>query len=164
VGSIEALGGAVAAPVPMFAGPSGPARPSFVVTSGTGRLLEVRALEVFRPGDVFCLAGELSERAQGLTAPAVIFADYRAAPPFSQAVADEWSRVMRAFNSRVAGSAVLLSPDNETFNLQFARVMRCAGSASRRSFLDGGELRDWLRDLLTDVEIGRLDHLLERIP
>jgi hypothetical protein len=98
----------------------------------------------------------------GALQPSVIFADYRAAQPFSQAVADDWSRTMRSFNGSIARSAILLDPGNETFNLQFQRVVRCAGSAARRWFADAAELRSWLRDVLTDAELARVDDLLSR--
>lgn len=128
--------------------------------SGTGRLLEVCIFDVCSPEDIALLAARLSEDTRALGVPSIIFGDYRAAPPFSQAVADEWSRVMRAFNRRLARSAVLLSAENETFNLQFERVVRCAGSTSRRCFLEVGEIRDWLREFLTDAELERVDQLL----
>jgi len=139
---------------------SGSRKRPFRVLSGTGRLLEIRLVDVCNPDDIALLGVWLGEEAQSLGVPPIIFGDYRAASPFSQAVADEWSRVMRAFNVKVARSAIILSPENGTFNLQFARVVRCAGSASRRCFLDAGELRQWLRESLTDVESARVDEVL----
>lgn len=139
---------------------SGSRKRPFRVLSGTGRLLEIRLVDVCNPDDIALLGAWLCEEAQSLGVPPVILGDYRAAPPFSQAVADEWSRVMRAFNVKVARSAIILSPENETFNLQFARVVRCAGSASRRCFVDAGELRQWLRESLTEAERARVDEVL----
>jgi hypothetical protein len=139
---------------------SGSRRRPFRVVSGSGRLLEIRLVDVCSPDDIALLGARLSEEAQALGVPPIIFGDYRAASPFSQAVADEWSRVMRAFNVKVARSAIILSPENETFNLQFARVVRCAGSASRRCFVDAGELRHWLREFLTEAERARVDEVL----
>ncbi|MGO9832707.1 MAG: hypothetical protein ACLP1X_00685 [Polyangiaceae bacterium] len=132
----------------------------FTVLSGSGRLLEVRVFDVCRIDDIASLTARLIREARALAGPPIIFGDFRAAPPFSQAVADGWSRDMRGFNDKVARSAFLLSPENETFNLQFARVVRCAGSAYRRWFCDSGELREWLRAFLTDVELGRVDQLM----
>jgi hypothetical protein len=132
----------------------------FTVVSGTGRLLEVCVFDVCRTDDIASLTAALSRKARALAGPPIIFGDFRAASPFSQAVADEWSRDMRAFNGKVARSALLLCPENETFNLQFARVVRCAGSASRRWFREAGEAREWLRAFLTDVELARIDELL----
>jgi hypothetical protein len=136
-----------------------PARP-FTVISGTGRLLEVCVFDVCGTDDIASLTAALSRKAQALAGPPIIFGDLRAASPFSQAVADDWSRDMRGFNGKVARSALLLCPENETFNLQFARVVRCAGSASRRWFREAGEAREWLRAFLTDVELARIDELL----
>jgi hypothetical protein len=139
--------------------PDAPERP-FTVLSGSGRLLEVRVFDVCSIGDIAALTARLIREGRALPGPPIIFGDLREAPPFSQAVADGWSRDMRGFNGKVARSALLLRPENQTFNLQFARVVRCAGFASRRWFCDCGELREWLRAFLTDVELARVDQLL----
>jgi hypothetical protein len=132
----------------------------FTVRSGFGRLLEVRVVEVLSVEDIASLSAGLAEGVLALAVRPFVFCDCRSAPPFSQAVADQWSRDMRGFNDKVVRSAILLSPDNETFNLQLARVVRCAGSTSRRLFSEADELRAWLCDLLTDVELARVDQLL----
>jgi hypothetical protein len=135
------------------------ARP-FTVFSGVGRLLEVRVFDVCTPSDIAALTARMSHEASGMSGPPIVFADLRAGSPFSQAVADRWSRDMRSFNEKVARSALLLSPENATFNLQFARVVQCAGSPSRRCFCDGAELREGLRAFLTKSELARVDELL----
>ena len=53
-----------------------------------------------------------------------------------------------------------LDPRNVMFNLQVARVVRCAGHDARRLFTDPLEMGDWLGDLLTDAERAALRGLL----
>ena len=98
--------------------------------------------------------------AAGLVEPMILLADYRMASPFSQDVGDAWSRAMRRFNTTVERSAVLLDPANETFNLQLARVVRCAGLANRCCFDEAGLLRAWVAPILTPYERAKLDDLL----
>jgi hypothetical protein len=127
--------------------------------AGVGRLLELQLAAAPDPARLFGVTARMIGQVPVLTS-AVIFADYRVATPFSQAVADQWSRSMRAFNANLARSAILLDSSNETFNLQIERVVRCAGSAARRCFSDPAELRGWLREVLTDFELTRVDELL----
>ncbi len=67
---------------------------------------------------------------------------------------------MRRFNGAVERSAVLLDSANETFNLQFARVVRCAGMPNRCCFEDAALLRAWLSAALTPEERAAVDQLL----
>jgi len=142
-------------------GAPGSRRAPFTVLSEVGRLLEIRVFGVCSVDDIVALTCQLREAAHLLDGQPIIFGDFRTACPFSQAVADEWSRDMRGFNGKLTRSALLLSAENETFNLQLARVVRCAGWASRRLFSSAGELREWLRGSLTEVELARLNCLLE---
>jgi len=145
---------------PGWVKPESAGRP-FTVLSEVGRLLEIRLFGVCGLDDIAALTAQLREAAHSLDGRPIIFGDFRRAPPFSQAVADQWSRDMRGFNDRLTRSALLLSTENGTFNLQFERVVRCAGCASRRLFSSAGELREWLRGSLTQVELARLDRLLD---
>lgn len=137
-----------------------PCRP-FAVRSRVGRILEIRVFDVCSPEDIVSLSAQLIEAAEALADSPRIFADFRDAPPFTQAVADRWSRDMRSFNGKVVRSALLLDPMNETFNLQLERVVRCAGWASRRSFCDANELRAWLYPFLNDTERVHVETLLD---
>jgi hypothetical protein len=161
VAGLSAFGGTAGA-WPKASGrrpPSPPGR-AFHTALEVGRLVEVRLVGVCSADEIATVSFELRQTARRLTQPAILFCDYRAAPPFSQEVGDLWSRNMRGFNAQVGCSGILLSPDNETFNLQFARVVRCAGLSSRRCFEDPGELRAWLGEHLTEEERSRLERLL----
>jgi hypothetical protein len=135
-------------------------REPFVVRVQAGRLLELQVFDLGLPEDVEALARAVFAAAAELGVPAILLSDNRAAGPFSQEVGDSWSRVMRQFNARVARSAILLDPANETFNLQLERVVRCAGSTRRRWFCDPFEARAWLADVASPSEMTRLDEVL----
>jgi hypothetical protein len=139
-------------------------RPAYTVRSTVGGLLEIRAWRVARAEDMLALDTDLRIAAPGLPLRTIVFADYRHTRPFAQEVADVWSRCMRDFNGRLSVSGILLDAKNETFNLQLERVVRCAGNASRRTFQDARELRDWLARDATGTELARLDELLREEP
>lgn len=137
----------------------GPREP-FDIRCTEGRLVELRLFDLSLPEEVSAMNGALRSAAAHLGAQAVIVADCRQAAPFPHEVGDEWSRAMRRFNGNLIRSAILLEPSNETFNLQIARVVRCAGLPARRWFHDPDELRAFLADVLTERELARLDDFL----
>jgi hypothetical protein len=91
---------------------------------------------------------------------AVIFADHRRASPLSAPVTGVWARDMRRANGSVTRSGILLDKANVVFNLQLARIVHCAGSASRRLFTDPRELYAWLAEPLDEGERAALEGLL----
>jgi hypothetical protein len=135
-------------------------REPFDVRCVTGRLIELRLFDVSLTDEVTAMNAALMSAAAPLGARAIILADCRQAGPFPHEVGDAWSRAMRRFNGNVVRSAILLEPSNETFNLQIARVVRCAGLPARRWFHDPDELRAFLADVLTECELARLDEVL----
>jgi hypothetical protein len=137
-----------------------PEQHSFALDSRAGRLIEISIAGSLGAADVVALDGHLLREASNKSARFVIFADYRHAKPFTQPIASAWTRCMRAFNEHVACSAILLDRANETFNLRFERVVRCACNPSRRIFYEVHELRDWLALGSTGAELTRLDELI----
>jgi hypothetical protein len=67
---------------------------------------------------------------------------------------------MRRANRSIGRSGILLDPSNTVFNLQVARVVRCAGSDARRLFTDPRQLYDWASHDLTTSERAALADLL----
>jgi hypothetical protein len=132
----------------------------FVLTSEGGRLVRLQVFDLGVPEDVVVLSAALLVHLAQVEGLAVLIADHRVASPFSQEVGDAWSRAMRRFNPCLERSVVLLDRENETFNLQIARVVRCAGSPRRRWFYDASEAREWLTDVLTPAEAVRFDALV----
>ncbi|MGH7437557.1 MAG: hypothetical protein ACRENE_17915 [Polyangiaceae bacterium] len=140
------------------------ARGAFLVHAHVGRLVGLRLSDPVDRADIQQLVDDLSAVSSRVAEPMILIADYRAASPFAQEVGDAWSRAMRRFNGSVERSAVLLDPANETFNLQFARVVRCAGMQHRCCFEDAALLRAWISSALSPAERARLDELLSLGP
>jgi hypothetical protein len=132
----------------------------FIVKSVVGRLVELQVFELALPEDVAVLNAALLAAVSSFATSVVLLADHRRARPFPHEVGDAWSRGMRMANPRVIRSGILLDPANETFNLQMARVVRCAGSPRRRWFDVPSDLRAWLADVATPCELARVDELL----
>jgi hypothetical protein len=136
------------------------AGPPFALCSGVGRLIEVRLWHLFCASDLLAMSASMDGAARQLSSPAIIIADHRRGRPFSAGVADEWSRCMRGFKANVLLSAILLEPNNGTYNLQFERVVRCSVNPARRVFYDARELLGWIAQVATDVELRRVDEIL----
>ncbi len=132
----------------------------FVVRAHVGRVVELKMLSLVGLDDVSALSESLLEIIESIGGSALLLADYRAATPFAHDVADAWSRSMRRFNAAVERSAIWLDPANDTFNLQIARVVRCAGSPRRRCMQHAADVRDWLCAVATASEAACIDDLL----
>jgi hypothetical protein len=132
--------------------------PPFTVRRCVGRIVELRVTRLRHVDDVVALEARVGEASP--VERAIIFADYRSAKPCPQALADEWARLMRVYNGRLARSAILLDRENIAFNMQMERIVRCAGSPARRTFDDPVALRRWLSSESTEAELSRLDELL----
>ncbi len=141
-------------------GCSRPVGESFTVHRQVGRLIELQIGDIGFADEVAALRDALLAASASLEGPSLLVADHRSAGPFPQEVGDAWSRAMRRYNGSVERSAILLRRDNETFNLQMARVVRCAGSPRRRWFYDPAEVRTWLAEVMTPAEVARLDEFL----
>ena len=122
------------------------------VRAAVGCLVEVRVGLLATLADVERLNDAVVRAVRRISPAAVICADYRRATPVTREVANLWSAAMRRVNRHIARSGVLLDPSNTLFNLQVARVIRCAGSERRRLFENEQELRRWLDEALTDLE------------
>ncbi len=117
-----------------------------------GRLVEVRVLRLIDIEDVERLNAE-AHAAIGRAGPgAVVYGDHRGASPLARDVADVWARGMREANRSIARSAILLDPANTTFNLQLERIVRCAGSSSRRIYSAPAELQAMMDAVLVGHE------------
>jgi hypothetical protein len=130
-----------------------------------GRLIEVRAPRGLTSlADVNAFAAHVLAATRETGGQALLCADYRRASPLMPEAAGPWSHAMREANDYILRSAVLVEPRNTMFNLQIARVVRCAGHADRRRiFEDAAELRDWLGDAATEAERQAIDAFLSRL-
>jgi hypothetical protein len=142
-------------------------RPSgvhFTVRSCVGRLLEVYVRQLRGPDDLAELSRSIAGAAQGCASPCVIFGDHRRTRVIPPDVTDAWSRCMRTWKYNVAMSAILLDPENEPYNLQLERIVRCACNEARQVFYAPEDLREWIAPELTLKELTRLDELMAVAP
>ena len=81
--------------------------------------------------------------------------DLRKARVFGLDVADKLMTIIRTDGPRVERNAYLVG-ESAVFSMQIARVIRMAGSPSRRAFTEPDEAITWLSEVLTEPEILRL--------
>ena len=72
---------------------------------------------------------------------------------FAPEVAEEVVKMLNATNPKILKSAILLSPEAATFNLQAERVIRDANYPARKSFRDADRLLEWLAESLEPDEL-----------
>jgi hypothetical protein len=118
----------------------------------TGRLVEVRIGRMGGVADIESLNSAVFAAVHSVGPGAVLCADHRYASPLPGDLADVWSGAMRRTNRKLIRSVILVDPANTTFNLQIARIVKCAGSDLRRVVADRDEAYEWLDVGLTDVE------------
>jgi len=125
-----------------------------------GRVVEVRVRNLSTLADVQAINAQVAAALHRAGPGAIICADHRSASPFSGRVADLWADGMRAANKRISWAALLLDPLNTTFNLQIERVVRCAGSPTRRLVTGLGEMQAWLGGSLSVAEWSAIETFL----
>ena len=117
-----------------------------------GRIVEVRVGALSNVADVHVIDTHVALALRRAGPGAILCADYRRVSPVSGEVADAWAHRMRMANKRILGAMIVLDPTNAMFNLQVARVVRCAGNPARRLVTGLGEMQAWLGDSLSVAE------------
>jgi len=123
-----------------------------LVRNRIGRVVEVRVRNLSTVADVQAIDRQVATALRCAGPGAIICADHRFVSPLSGRVADAWAQGMRAANKHIARSALLIEPLNTTFNLQADRIVRCAGSPTRRLVTGLEEMRAWLGGSLSNAE------------
>ena len=131
------------------------------VHNPAGRLVTFRVVPPVDDGNSAASAQALRAAIAAVGGPVVVCADLSAARTFSQETTDRFIALMRADNSIVAGSALLLGAGSATFGLQVERMLREANHPARRTFRDRAELRGWLAEMLDPAEQAALDAFLD---
>jgi hypothetical protein len=93
----------------------------------------------------------------------VICADWRAASLLAPDVADALIGLLRVGNAYFERSAILLAQDQALFGMQVERVVREAGSSTRRTFRDPMKMRRWLAEVLDADEIRRMNEFFREL-
>jgi hypothetical protein len=123
----------------------------YFVGNPTGSLVVARWHNMNDVADAVAFRSAI-QAAVTATQPAVICADWRAALVVSPDVAEVVSTMLRGANALLQRSAILLTHEHATFNLQTERLVREAGNPNRRTFRDAASLVAWLSEVLSPEE------------
>ncbi|MGO9711682.1 MAG: hypothetical protein ACLQBL_22650 [Polyangiaceae bacterium] len=134
----------------------------YTVTCVTGRLVEVRFLSMDTVEEARAYVADLGALVAALGGQVVSCGDVRRSKTgvYRPEVAEVMTVGVAALNPRFERAALVVSPERATFNLQTGRMVREAGHANRRSFVDPEEAKAWLGEVLTPDESARLDAFL----
>jgi hypothetical protein len=134
----------------------------YTVEIRVGRLLEMRMESPLELEDVQRFKAVVSQRVLEATRPLLCCTDLRHARIFSPDAAAELTGMMKLDNPRVKRNAILVG-ESALFSMQIERMVREAGSQSRRTFRDQSEAQLWLREHLDAEERWRLaEFMLDR--
>jgi hypothetical protein len=132
----------------------------FTVENHVGRLLEIRMASPITLEELGGFQGAILRvvsQTPGTTA--VGCTDLLGARVFDQAVTNRLVSIIRHENPRVERNALLVG-EGAVFSMQTERIIREAGSASRRAFRSTTDLTAWLGEVLTASERARLSTFL----
>jgi hypothetical protein len=120
-----------------------------------GRLIEWRLDSIDQLSDMYGLERARAQAVKQGGPEVVICVDWRLGevlrPELADALTQSWHKRAIGFQR----SAILLSKDRPTFNLQIERVIRAVDVATRRSFSEAPALLTWLGEVLTVEELHR---------
>ena len=133
---------------------------AFEIRRVHGRLVLSRPRIMRTVDDVTALGAAMKDTARSISGPLVICGDYRVTTVLSQSTADAFIAMFSVFNPRIQRSAVLLSSQHATFNLQVERLVREARNPARRTFRAVPDMLAWLGEVLTPEESAALDRAL----
>jgi hypothetical protein len=132
----------------------------FTVDRSVGRLIEARLVSLRTVDDVGRFEDAMRAEFDRVDGKAIVCADWRVANVLPPAVADRLIELLARGNPRLERSAILLSAEHATFNLQVERVVREAKNSARRTFRDAPAMVAWLGESLTPAERDRVARFL----
>jgi hypothetical protein len=133
---------------------------SYSVAHKVGRLVEVRIEG--RPEDPNAFLHELVRVIGGVAGRIVVATDLRKmAKAANPDEIDSIASFMRGENPRVERNALLLPGESATVQMQIERMVKSAGSESRRLFRVRGAAEAWLAEILNAEERARLAAFLD---
>jgi hypothetical protein len=119
-----------------------------------GRLCEATFLPPFSMAETEAFAAETRRLVAAGARPVVFVCEMRRVQIFPPGISDVLTALMQSDNPRVARNALLIG-ESSTFGLQIERMLRDAGSPSRRTFRAPAALLKWLGEVLTPSEVER---------
>jgi hypothetical protein len=119
---------------------------------GVGRLFTIRFLSPVLDEEWDHFEREILEVVRTAPSQLIFCTDLRGATVFTDKVAERFIAAMRANSPKVNRAAVILPSDSPVLSLQFERIVREVGYASRRTFRSEREARVWLGEVLLPAE------------
>jgi hypothetical protein len=132
----------------------------FTVENRVGRLLEIRMESPLGDDEVVEFRNLTSSIVRAAPRPLIVCTDLLRARVFSPASATQITSMMQQDNPLVERNGILVG-ESATFSMQIERMLREAGSRSRRTFRDAPALKKWLKEVLTDDELWRLNIFIQ---
>jgi hypothetical protein len=126
---------------------------NFTVEHRVGRLVQTRVTALTDLRDMCNMQAALHSVLSGVVGQAVICTDWTQLRVLSPGIAESVCQMLTTTNNKVLRGAILLDPEQATFNLQVDRVIREAGSLSRRTFRDTVKMVNWLAEVTTPEEV-----------
>lgn len=130
----------------------------YVIGRSVGRLIEARVDGLASRVEADRYAADLGNVVAASIerrAP-ILCADHRPVAVYSQEVSDRLAELFGVMNSRLARVAIVVSATNATLQMQLTRIVREAGFADRKVFVDPREARAFLDEMLEAGERARL--------
>jgi hypothetical protein len=126
-----------------------------------GRLIEVHYDTAGTLQDHQALNAKVYALLARMSGKGVFCTDMRGFDVLSDDLATRLSKAYRVANAKVERTALLARAGTRLAE-QLAQIVRDAGSPARRVFVDVGEARRWLGEVLDDAERSRLEKVLGR--
>jgi hypothetical protein len=131
------------------------------VAHEVGRLVSVRIYTPVTASEIQSMVQQISLAYAACSPRQVVgCTDLRGANLFPTELADQIAAFMKRGSPRIERGGFLIG-EGAIFSLQLERVVREAGSPSRRTFRVRGEIEAWLSEVLTPAERHRLVHFLD---
>ncbi len=127
----------------------------FYADCRVGRLIEARLFTMQSLSEASLFQDQMRAAFRRAGSGALICADWRPANVMPPDVADRIAGTLRDSRALIARSAILISRERATFNLQVERVVREAQNPVRRTFREMVPMLDWLGELMSPDEAKR---------
>jgi hypothetical protein len=126
------------------------------VVGRVGRLVEIRCIAPITAEDVATLIRDIQQFLDTRPERALSMVDLRQLGLVDPQLIDRVVAFMRAENPRVERSAFLMADSGALQTMQLERMLKQAGSPSRRLFKWARDAEAWLGELLSPAERARL--------
>ena len=133
----------------------------FSVSNHVGRLLELRVSSPFSTADAMAMFKQIYKTMPRNKGLALVIADLRGLRVVDPEVVDLVTSFMRTDNPYVERNAFLLSEHSATLAIQGERMVKQAGTPTRKTFRHRDEAEHWMDEVLSAEESAQLRVFLD---